>query len=70
MQKRDASYVKLQVFIPGDLRREIGEAAEAAGQALTVWVARTLAAAVLSMKAKGTTPRSAPSGQADATTLT
>jgi hypothetical protein len=52
MQRRDESFVKLQVFIPGELRREIGEAAEVAGQALTVWVTRTLTEAVLNMKAK------------------
>jgi hypothetical protein len=46
MQRRSADFTKLQVFIPGSLRREIGVAAEEAGQALTVWVARTLAAAV------------------------
>jgi hypothetical protein len=51
MQRRDDSFVKLQVFIPGTLRREIGIAAEEAGQSLTVFVARALVAHLMRTKA-------------------
>jgi predicted HicB family RNase H-like nuclease len=52
MHPRTEPATKLQVFIPEILKREVDAAAAEAGQPLTVWVARALAAAVISFKAK------------------
>lgn len=50
MHPRTEPATKLQVFIPKTLKRQCDAAAAEAGQPLTVWVARALAASILKSK--------------------
>jgi predicted HicB family RNase H-like nuclease len=46
MQRRSEPALKLQVYLPASLKHEIERAAEARGQSLSTFVARTLSTAM------------------------
>jgi hypothetical protein len=52
MQRRVEPTLKLQAYLPAELKHEVERQAAALGQPISTFVARALAAAVISIKAK------------------